>query len=957
VNAGGASNPPGGAGGGAAESMTQPMPQDANTGATGAMNSEPANAGTTSNSAGTPNAAAAGAPGDSGGAAAQSDGGNPMLPEPDAEDPPPMTDPSELDQGGPVPAIDVPEGQLQLELCAPNIVRVMVSPDPAFFTRSTLATEAKHCEADTPYGLEQTDTQTTLTTALLQVVVETETGRVSFSDAEGTPILNEASRTLTPATVQGEEVLNVRQTWAANDGEALYGLGQHQLNLLDIKNYPIDLVQYNTQIVVPFFTSSRGYGVLWDNTSWTRWGDLTEFESLNNNGGAYQGTFTADQTGDYIFRTWASGDLQLRIDDELVVDHWRQGWLPGTDLVRVPMQAGESRSLALSFEPDIDVEIADLAVKPPAPNEDTSVWSEVADGIDYTFVYGPNLDNVVRGYRRLTGEAPMMPKWAFGLWMCRERYETAAEIIEVLEGFRSREIPIDNIVQDWQFWVPGTWGSQEFDTSRYPDPAGWIQQIHDEYDAQLMISVWPKFHNTTDTYAQLRDAGYIYEINAEEGIVDFGGYLMSYYDAFDPGAREMFWSQIESRLFNLGVDAWWMDGTEPEVVEGPYTSAAERRELYQTHMHPTAMGTGSRMLNAFSLVNSQAVYEGQRGAAPDQRVFILTRSGFAGQQRYAAASWSGDITTTWAAFKKQIPAGLSFTISGIPYWTMDTGGFAEYPAFSADNPEWQELNARWFQYGTFTPLLRVHGQDDRTGPREMYNFGDETYQAQLKFDRLRYRLLPYIYSLAGQVTQEGGTIMRPLVMDFRGDPETHRIRDQYMFGPAFLVNPVTDYQARERNVYLPTTTGGWYEFWSGSQVAGAQSINAAAPYDAIPLFIRAGSILPVGPEMQHTREAPTDPITLYVYAGANGTFTIYEDDGLTYQYEGGAFATIAMSYEDATKTLTIGARQGSFPGMQETRTFVVVGVTPDAPQPFDVNVTADGQSVEYDGTETSVTLP
>jgi alpha-D-xyloside xylohydrolase len=860
-----------------------------------------------------------------------------------------------LSHTGEVPAFQVGDGQLTLQVCAQDIIRVAYATDSTFVSRSTLATAPKRCDATTPWELTETETEATLRTAKLQARVDLATGAVTFLDLAARPILAERARVLTPAQVQAEQTQHVQQQWEPNEDEALYGLGQHQQNLMDIKHFPLSLIQYNTEIVVPFFVSSRGYGVLWDNTSYTRWGNLTDFVSINGNGGDYQGQFRADVSGDYIFQTYSSGAIELQVDGQVVIEHWRQGWLPGIDYARVPMQAGQTYSLRLDHTPDISVNIADLSYQPPAADPVTSLWSNVGEGIDYYFVYGPEIDRVIAAYRQLTGEAPMMPKWAYGLWQSREKYDDAAQLLGVLEEFRNRNIPVDNIVQDWQYWRPGTWGSHEFDSSRFPDPQGFIQQIHEQYHARLLLSLWPKFHTGTANFDELNAAGFIYQPNLQEGIEDFNGYAMTYYDAFDADARAMYWSQINQDLFSLGVDAWWMDGTEPEIVEGPYSSPAEQRELYETHMHPTALGSGARMLNAYSLVNSQAVYEGQRRAAPNQRVFILTRSAFAGQQRYAAASWSGDITTTWTAFRKQIPAGLGFTISGIPYWTMDVGGFAEHPDLRGDSAEWGELSSRWFQYGTFTPLLRVHGQDDRVGPREMYNLDSQAFQAQLKFDRLRYRLLPYVYSLAGAVTHEGSTIMRPLVMDFRTDSAAQQIDDQYMFGPAFLVSPVTTYQARQRQVYLPVTPGGWYDFWTGAAEAGGQTIMAEAPYDSLPLFLRAGSIVPIGPELQYTDEAPPDPITLYVYAGADGTFTLYEDDGLNYDYEDGAFTRIVLTWNQAARTLTIGARQGSFAGMLANRTFEVILIEPTQPVGFSFTPEVE-QSVVYDGTAVTLEL-
>jgi alpha-D-xyloside xylohydrolase len=366
------------------------------------------------------------------------------------------------------------------------------------------------------------------------------------------------------------------------------------------------------------------------------------------------------------------------------------------------------------------------------------------------------------------------------------------------------------------------------------------------------------------------------------------------------------------------------------------------------------------MLNAYSLVNSKSVYEGQRSVANDQRVFILTRSAFAGQQRYGAAVWSGDITSTWTAMRQQIPAGLGLCLSGIPYWTMDIGGFSVPTRFSTEKPkaedveEWRELNARWFQFGTFVPLLRVHGEAPK---REMWELGGEkhpAYQTELKFDRLRYRLLPYIYSLAGAVTHDGGTIMRPLVMDFRTDPKAREVSDQFMFGPAFLVSPVTTYKARTRPVYLPPAAG-WYDFWSGAAHGGAQTLEVAAPYESMPVHVKAGAIVATGPELQYTDEKPADPIVLWIYAGADGQFTLYEDDGLTYGYEKGAFARIPIRWNDANRTLTLGAREGSFAGMQEKRTFQVIVVSKDKPVEFSFEPKAD-KSVIYSGSAVEVKL-
>lgn len=876
---------------------------------------------------------------------------------------------------GDVPPLDVGGGTLALEVCADDVIRVQFATDPAFFGRTTLAAAPKRCEAATAWELTQEPgaASTILRTARLELQIENATGRIAFYDRSGNLIVEEKAgggRTLEPVTIQEEATHHVRQEWEARDGEALYGLGNYQHGLLDIKGYDLELSQYNTNAVVPTLVSSRGYGIFWDNTSYTRFGDLREYvripgfsyDSAGNVNGTTSGSVdvtvevTPEVTGDYLFKTFASGDLKLTVGGALVVNHWKQGWLPDEETARVRLTAGQAVPVRIQWTSDIDVNTLSLLWKAPsdAPAA-TSLWSDVGDGIDYYFMFGPELDRVIAGYRRVTGRASLMPRWAFGLFQSRERYSSAADLTAAVDGFRSRDIPLDVIVQDWQYWPDQQWGSHEFDSSRFPDPAGLIESLHAE-NVKFMISVWPKFYTNTANYAALEAAGHMYPY--EQGVVDFLGEPFAFYDAFDADARAAVWEQMDQRLFGLGVDAWWLDATEPETVEGPYESLAEGRTLYQTHMHPTAAGSGSRVLNAYSLVNSQGIYEGQRATAPDQRVFILTRSAFGGQQRYASSTWSGDITSTWESFKKQIPGGLGFSLSGIPYWTVDSGGFAVPARFAngQNAAEWAELNVRWFEYATFLPLLRVHGQ---APVREMWEFGGDTsaaYQAMLKFDRLRYRLLPYVYSLAGAVTHRETTFLRPLVMDFPADPAVLDLRDQFLFGPAFLVSPVTAYQATSRSVYLPATAGGWFDFWSGEVTAGGAAATVPAPLDAMPVHVRAGSIVPFGPELTYTSEKPSDPITIFVYAGANGSFELYEDDGATYGYENGAFTRIPLTWNDATSTLGIGAREGTFPGMLATRTFEVVVVRSGKAVPFSFTPVAD-QSVSYDGTAVEVTLP
>ena len=706
-------------------------------------------------------------------------------------------------------------------------------------------------------------------------------------------------------------------------------------------------------IAVPTLVSSRGWGLLWDNTSYTRFGDLRPFTAIpgivgfgDGDGGSVVehglhapakevAAVVAPVSGEYQIRAYFNGGLKVWLDGRLLIDHWRQDWLPETELVKVRLVAGRTYSLVTETDGERS-NVMRLSWKPPAADastqpRDISLWSNVGDGIDYYFVEGPSLDSVVAGFRTLTGRATMLPRWAFGLWQSRDRYQNQAQLLDALDGFRRRHIPLDNIVQDWQYWVTepvNQWGSHGFDPQRYPDPEGMIAAVHGAH-AHIMISIWGKFYEGTDHFAALDRAGYLLQPTLKEGLVRDGRHY-AYVDPFQPGARTMFWDQVRESLFTKGIDAWWMDATEPETVSPP------GQERYAEHMNPTGLGSGARLQNGYALMMARALYEGQRAAAPERRVFTLTRSGFIGEQRFGAMSWSGDVTSTWSALRKQIAAGLGFSISGLPYWTSDTGGYLMQKRYAVDPGEtdlasWLELNDRWFQFSTFCPVLRVHGQQRL---REMYNLGDEhseIYRSELKFDRLRYALMPYIYSLAGAATQDGATLMRPLVMDFPADAAGRGRADEYLFGPAFLVAPVTAFGAREREVYLPAGAD-WYDFWSGARLRGGRIVRAPAPFDSLPLYVRAGSILPLGPDLEYTDEKPADPITLRVYTGADGHFSLYEDDGQSFGYERGEFARIDIDWNEARHVLSIGRRRGSFPGMLARRSFIVVKI-PAVPTP------------------------
>jgi alpha-D-xyloside xylohydrolase len=559
--------------------------------------------------------------------------------------------------------------------------------------------------------------------------------------------------------------------------------------------------------------------------------------------------------------------------------------------------------------------------------------SEVANVIDYYFMVGPKADDIIASYRAITGQAPMFGRWALGYWQSHDHYGSQSELLNTAATYRSMQIPIDNIVQDWQYWGSNPWGSHMFDSS-YPDPMGMFTTLH-QTGFHAMLSVWGRFASGSANYNALKAAGDFMTPALSDGST-------YYYDAFSSGARSLYWSQMNTALFSLGVDAWWLDASEPELN----TNWGEFRN-YQT-----SAGKGAVVYNAYPLMHTAAVHDGQRAVSSDKRVFILTRSAYAGNQRNGAATWSGDITGDWATFQKQPPGGLDFSLSGIPYWTTDIGGYFLGSLGGVGDAPYTELFERWFQFGAFCPIFRTHG----TGTdRDIYAFGPAAQTVLQGVDNLRYRLLPYIYSLSWMVTNQAYTMMRALLFDFASDPMALNIPDQYMFGPAFLVNPVTTQGATSRSVYLPGT-GGWVDFWTGSTETGGQTIMAAAPIDHLPLYVPAGSIVPMGPIMQYSTAIPCDPIELRVYPGADGAFTLYEDENDNYDYEKGMYATIPFTWTDATKTLHIGARQGSFPGMLASRTFNVVFVAPGHGAGADVSTTID-KTVTYTGTEMDVTAP
>ncbi|MBS1655479.1 MAG: DUF5110 domain-containing protein, partial [Bacteroidetes bacterium] len=504
---------------------------------------------------------------------------------------------------------------------------------------------------------------------------------------------------------------------------------------------------------------------------------------------------------------------------------------------------------------------------------------------------------------------------------------------------------LDNIVMDWQYWKPDEWGSQQFDPSRFPDPKAMIDSLHKVYHTHFMISVWPKFYEGIPNYNTFNKNGWLYTQNIKNRQKDWLGYISTFYDAFNPVASKAFWNLLQSHLYSKGIDAWWMDASEPDIYSN---ISPDQRKLL---MYPNALGSATKYMNAYPMSNAKPIYNGQRAADKSKRVFILTRSAFAGSQRYGAAVWSGDIAARWSDMKSQISAGVNFSMSGIPYWSMDIGGFAVEHRFENEpgklSDEWKEQFTRWYQFGAFVPLFRVHGQYPY---REIFNTAapsDTAYQSMLYYDQLRYKLMPYLYSLAGETYWKDYTIMRGLVMDFGSDKKVENINDEFMLGPSLLVSPVCNYKQRTREIYLPADNN-WYDIYSGEMKNGGVMIDAKAPYDRIPVFVKEGSIIPFGPELEYTGEKKADTITLYVYTGKDARFTLYEDEGTNYNYEKGKYATIDFTYNERSKSLVVEKRKGNFPGMLQTRVFNIVWINDKAQKGIDTNPVTD-QTVNYKG--------
>ena len=806
------------------------------------------------------------------------------------------------------------DGTLGIYPLADNAVRIRYQKDTLKSLPELIFTNENEIPV---FEVSENTSEIKLACKSMKVIVDKSTGNISYSDKSGKIFLSEkaGSRELKPDSIMGERSYLAEQSFDSPSDEYLFGLGQFQDGHFNLKGVSRRLTQVNSQISLPFIYSSKGYGLLWHQYGMTDYnpadheiklikqeqsaGKDQEAEVTTTSGtrkisqshSLYLGNFTVPQDGEYsIFLDLGGmGNRQLVVIDGKPCLDQSNLWLPPTAGAIVSLKEGEHKVQVVGksdIAPALSWKLTDNTI---------TFRSPAAKMLDYVVFYGPSADTVIATYRNLSGNVPLLPEWAYGFWQCRERYASGKQLVEAVKEFRKRELPMDVIVQDWQYWGNNGWGVPEFDETHYPNPSGFIKELHDLH-AHFNISIWSNPEKNSETGR---------EYVAKNQFIPDSKWL----DYFNPETRKDYWNTLKENLFDHGVDSWWMDATEPENDD------LKGRQTYA--------GAGDFYRLTYPLFVSRAVYEGQRETTSDKRVCILTRSAFLGQQRYAVINWSGDIGGNWDSFRRQIVAGLNYTITGFPYWTTDIGGFFRPGPSQYTDENYHELLIRWFQWGAFNPIFRIHGYMTETEP---WKFGKTVEDNMREMLDLRYRLMPYIYSDAWQITHSGSTMMRPLVMDFRNDTEAVDKPYEYMFGKAFLVAPVTEAGVNQWNVYLPKTTE-WYDFWTGKKYKGGQTISTEAALDKIPLFVRAGSIVPVGPKVQYAAEKKWDNLEIRVYPGADGNFTLYEDEKDNYDYEKGRYSTITFIWDDLKQQITISDRKGSFPGMLSERKFNIIKVS------------------------------
>ncbi|MGC9453209.1 MAG: TIM-barrel domain-containing protein, partial [Oceanipulchritudo sp.] len=790
----------------------------------------------------------------------------------------------------------------------------------------------------------------------LTVFVDNETGCTQFTDTKtGAELLEENAPGTAVTCPYDPGAFTVSQDFRTPHGEGLYGLGQIQNGVMNWRGHSASLVQANLTIAAPFLASSRGYGLFWDNTSQTAFGEFEQLipaENLFHPDGRRAGlvadyysddNFTAYErtevvsaldilwekgvpdgwhevegggdgarrsvrmkgklktlrAGFYHFRLQAPHGARLIIDRKVVIGHWgetcifdHKGYcaLPADSLVDIVLECQMIRSWIGSF--------LQLSWQTPVEEGTYRFTSEAADAIDYTFIYGPGMERVQEAFTALTGRSPMFPRWVFGLWQSKERYTSEAELESVVHAYRDNEIPLDLIVQDWRYWDPAPWGSHEVNKERYPDFAAFTEKLRQQFNVQIGLSVWTNFQPGSKNYDELL---------ANDAFLPYGedGKGFRFIDVFNEKTNELYWKQVANQLEPYGIDIWWLDATEPETVH-PANANTLRESL-----NGNALGSGSRYLNAYALQNARgfADYMHPVIEATGRRPMAMTRSGFCGMARHGAVVWSGDTHATWEVLAHQVAAGVHIGMAGLPWWNMDIGGFF---AGSIGQDWYEELFIRWFQYGMFVPLARNHG----TQVKELHRW-PEPVQAILKDAlALRYRLIPYLYSLAWQVHRYGTPFMRPLAFHFPCDPLCHDINDQFLLGESLLVCPVLLDRARSRPVYLPDGAE-WIDFHSGERHAGGQTLTVEAPRSHIPLFVKAGSLLPLAAPAQWHNQKPTAPLEIRIFPGSNARFRLFTDTGDGDGYMRGEYLILCLQWDDTRKRLLVSTEGDGYPGMPE----------------------------------------
>lgn len=750
---------------------------------------------------------------------------------------------------------------VEVKFYGENTIRVIKYPAARSFVKNSLSVIKQ--EQKTKFSVSEKNNIISLKTNDLLLAINTKNGVITYTLPSGKELLKETANDFKPFNDAGTQTYSVRQDFQLEKDEPVYGLGILQNGKMSQRNTDVKMIQNNTWDFVPFFQSVKGYGVFWDNYSPTQFTDTPQ---------------------------------------------------------------------------------------------KTSFSSEVGDGIDYYFIYGKNADGVVAGMRDLTGNVPMLPLWTYGYWQSKERYKSQDELVDVVKKYRDLKVPLDGIIQDWQYWGNNyQWNAMDFISPDFPDAKKMVQEIHD-MNVHLSVSIWSSFGPMTKQYREMDSKGMLFNISTwPESGREVWPPDMNYpsgvrvYDAYNPEARNIYWKYLNKGIFSLGVDSWWMDSTEPDHL-------SQKAEDLDTK---TYLGSFRKVRNAYPLMTVGGVYDHQRETTSEKRVFILTRSAFAGQQRYAANTWSGDVNSSWETLRKQVPAGLNFSLTGNPNFNSDIGGFfaGVYKRNGGSkNPMFQELYVRWLQYGTFTPMMRSHGTDIA---REIYQFGnkgDVVYDAIEKFIRLRYSMLPYIYSVSHDVSKNGSSFMRALSMDFPSDRKTWDMNDEYLFGKSLLVAPVLNAQYtpekavktdenegwnktdgnkensvsnidftknRTVKVYLPQGAD-WFDFWTNEKYSGGEEVQKSVNLQSIPLYVKAGSIIPFGPNVQHATEKKWDNLTVKIYPGVDADFILYEDEFDNYNYEKGDYTEIPFHWNEKSKTLTINARKGKYRGMIEARSFNLI---------------------------------